>query len=116
AGMLWVGLVRPRLDRIGRRRDISRLSVRGLAIVVARKWNGATTVASTIWIAHRVGIHVFATGGIGGVHRASLPDVSADLAELARTPMIVVCSGANIVLDLPATPHRLETNSVTAGC
>ena len=66
-----------------------------------------------MWIAHRAGIRVFATGGIGGVHRGSLPDVSADLPELARTPMIVVCSGAKIVLDLPATREWLETNSGT---
>jgi pseudouridine-5'-phosphate glycosidase len=72
-----------------------------------------------MWIAHRAGIQVFATGGIGGVHRGELPDVSADLPELARTPMIVVCSGAKIVLDLPATREWLETNSVTVagyGC
>jgi pseudouridine-5'-phosphate glycosidase len=72
-----------------------------------------------MWIAHRAGIKVFATGGIGGVHRGSLPDVSADLPELARTPMIVVCSGAKIVLDLPATREWLETHSVTVvgyGC
>src|SRR2546421_2729866 len=118
-GMLCVGLDRPQLDQIGTRQDIKKLSVRDLAIAVARKWNGATTVASTMWIAHRAGIHVFATGGIGGVHRGSLPDVSADLTELARTPMIVVCSGAKIVLDLPATREWLETNSITVvgyGC
>src|SRR4029434_2996329 len=66
-----------------------------------------------IWIAHRAGIKVFATGGIGGVHRGALPDVSADLPELARTPIIVVCSGAKIVLDLPATREWLETHGVT---
>src|SRR5213078_3836609 len=88
-------------------------------IAVTREWDGATTVASTMWIAHRAGIKVFATGGIGGVHRGSLPDVSADLPELARTPMIVVCSGAKIVLDLPATREWLETFGVTVvgyGC
>jgi pseudouridine-5'-phosphate glycosidase len=72
-----------------------------------------------MWIAHRAGIRVFATGGIGGVHRGTLPDVSADLPELARTPMIVVCSGAKIVLDLPATREWLETFGVTVvgyGC
>jgi pseudouridine-5'-phosphate glycosidase len=72
-----------------------------------------------MWIARRAGLQVFATGGIGGVHRGSLPDVSADLPELARTPMIVVCSGAKIVLDLPATREWLETHGVTVvgyGC
>src|SRR5438270_9062677 len=112
-GSLCVGLDRLQLDQIATRQDIKKLSVKDLAIAVARKWNGATTVASTMWIAHRAGIKVFATGGIGGVHRGSLPDVSADLTELARTPMIVVCSGAKIVLDLPATREWLETNSVT---
>lgn len=112
-GVLCVGLARPQLDQIATRQDIKKLSVRDLAIAVARKWNGATTVASTMWIAHRSGIKVFATGGIGGVHRGSLPDVSADLPQLAQTPMVVVCSGAKIVLDLPATREWLETNSVT---
>ena len=73
----------------------------------------ATTVATTLLIAHRAGIKVFATGGIGGVHRGALPDVSADLPELARTPIVVVCSGAKIILDLPATREWLETNGVT---
>src|SRR5437870_8516762 len=87
--------------------------MRDLAMAVARGWNGATTVAATMWIAHRAGITVFATGGIGGVHRGSLPDLSADLPELAHTPMIVVCSGAKIVLDLPATREWLETFGIT---
>jgi pseudouridine-5'-phosphate glycosidase len=72
-----------------------------------------------MWIAHKAGIEVFATGGIGGVHRGSLPDISADLPELARTSMVVVCSGAKIVLDLDATREWLETNGVTVvgyGC
>ncbi|HBB98604.1 MAG TPA: pseudouridine-5-phosphate glycosidase [Blastocatellia bacterium] len=112
-GMLCVGLDRPQLDQIATRQDIKKLSVRDLAIGVAHKWNGATTVASTMWIAHRAGIKVFATGGVGGVHRGSLPDVSADLPQLAQIPMIVVCSGAKIVLDLPATREWLETNSIT---
>jgi len=108
-----VGLERSDLEFLAYNPEIRKLSVRDLAIAMARHWNGATTVASTIWIAHRAGIKVFATGGIGGVHRGSLPDVSADLTELARTPMIVVCSGAKIVLDLPATREWLETNSIT---
>jgi pseudouridine-5'-phosphate glycosidase len=118
-GSFCVGLDRPQLEQIATRQDIKKLSARDLAIAVARKWNGATTVASTTWIAHRAGIKVFATGGIGGVHRGSLPDVSADLPQLAQIPMIVVCSGAKIVLDLPATREWLETNSVTVvgyGC
>ena len=118
-GKLCVGLDDDQRELIANENDIKKLSTRDLPIAVARSWNGATTVASTMWIAHRAGIKVFATGGIGGVHRGSLPDVSADLPELARTPMIVVCSGAKIVLDLPATREWLETHSVTVvgyGC
>src|SRR5438132_3849017 len=111
-GELFVGLDREQLGRIGNNNDIEKLSARDLPIAVARKWNGATTVAATMWIAHCAGINVFATGGIGGVHRGPLPDVSADLPGLARTPMIAVCSGAKIVLDLPATREWLETHSV----
>jgi pseudouridine-5'-phosphate glycosidase len=113
AGELRAGLSDSELQSFANDDDIKKLSVRDLAIGFARKWNGATTVASTMWIAYRAGIRVFATGGIGGAHRGSLPDVSADLPELARTPMIVVCSGAKIVLDLPATREWLETNGVT---
>ena len=113
SGKMKAGLSNSELELFANDDDIKKLSVRDLAIGFARNWNGATTVASTIWIAHRAGISVFATGGIGGVHRGPLPDVSADLPELARTPMIVVCSGAKIVLDLPATREWLETNGVT---
>ncbi|HSV33273.1 MAG TPA: pseudouridine-5'-phosphate glycosidase [Pyrinomonadaceae bacterium] len=112
-GKLCVGLDERQIEHLANNDEIRKLSTRDLAVAVARRWNGATTVASTIWIAHRVGIGTFATGGIGGVHRGSLPDVSADLPELARTPMIVVCSGAKIVLDLPATREWLETHGVT---
>jgi pseudouridylate synthase len=112
-GEFCVGLTTEQIEAIANSDNIRKLSTKDLAIAVAERWNGATTVASTMWIAHRAGIKVFATGGIGGVHRGSLPDVSADLPELARTPMIVVCSGAKIVLDLPATREWLETNSVT---
>jgi pseudouridylate synthase len=113
AGKLCVGLSENQLRRIAETDDIKKVSTRDLPIALARRWDGATTVAGTIWIAHRAGIQVLATGGIGGVHRGSLPDVSADLPELARTPMVVVCSGAKIVLDLPATREWLETHGVT---
>jgi pseudouridine-5'-phosphate glycosidase len=111
-GKLSAGLDDDQLQLLANNNDIRKISTRDISIAVARGWNGATTVASTIWIAHRAGIKVFATGGIGGVHRGSLPDVSADLPELARTPIIVVCSGAKIVLDLPATREWLETHGV----
>jgi pseudouridylate synthase len=112
-GKLKVGLTDHELNLLAEHEDIKKISTRDIPVAVARGWNGATTVASTIWIAHRAGIKVFATGGIGGVHRGPLPDISADLPELARTPIVVVCSGAKIVLDLPATREWLETQAVT---
>jgi pseudouridine-5'-phosphate glycosidase len=112
-GKLTVGLSDDQIQALANSSDIRKISTRDISVAVAQGWNGATTVASTTWIAHRAGIKVFATGGIGGVHRGSLPDISADLPELARTPIIVVCSGAKIVLDLPATREWLETHAVT---
>jgi len=112
-GKLSVGINDEELRLLAETNNIRKISTRDLSIAVAMSWDGATTVASTTWIAHRAGIRVFATGGIGGVHRGSLPDVSADLPELARTPIVVVCSGAKIVLDLPATREWLETNGIT---
>src|SRR5439155_19946859 len=109
-GQLRAGLDDKEIEFIAKDNNIRKISTRDLPVAVAQGWNGTTTVATTIWIAHRAGIKVFATGGIGGVHRGSLPDVSADLPELARTPMLVVCSGAKIVLDLPATREWLETH------
>src|SRR5207237_7132276 len=95
-GLFCVGLDWAKLEQIATGEDIKKLSVRDLAIAAARKWNGATTVASTLWVAHCAGIKVFATGGIGGVHRGSLPDVSADLPELARTPMMSSASARRL--------------------
>jgi pseudouridine-5'-phosphate glycosidase len=112
-GKLTVGLNDEEIRLLAEKTDIRKISTRDIPIAVAQGWDGATTVASTSWIAHRAGIKVFATGGIGGVHRGALPDVSADLPELARTPIAVVCSGAKIVLDLPATREWLETHAVT---
>src|SRR5215208_2932859 len=111
-GKLSVGLNHDQINMLANGSDIRKISKRDIAVAVARGWNGATTVASTIWTAHRAGIRVFATGGIGGVHRGSLPDVSADLLELARTPIAVVCAGAKSILDLPATLEVLETQGV----
>src|SRR3954469_20756528 len=118
-GELIVGLSSDQIELLANSDDVKKLSTRDLPIAVAQSLHGATTVASTMGIAHRAGIQVFATGGIGGGHHGSLPDIAADLPELARTPMIVVCSGAKIVLDLPATREWLETNGVTVvgyGC
>lgn len=165
AGEIVVGLSREQIEHLATAPNVCKVSRRDLPIVVARKLDGATTVATTAWAAHRAGIAVFATGGIGGVHRAetrgqeagirwqeSVPsapplapgiphrtshivhrtshivhptshiahptsaflpaDISADLPELAQTPIIVVCAGAKAILDLPATLEWLETYGV----
>src|SRR5918997_1301249 len=111
-GRLCVGLEEAQLARLAEGEGVRKVSRRDLAVAVAGGEDGATTVAGTLWIASRARVKVFATGGIGGVHRGQLPDVSADLPELARTPMTVVCSGAKSVLDLPATREWLETHGV----
>lgn len=112
-GIIHVGLDKNQLEDIARSEKILKISRRDLPVAVAKNWDGATTVATTAWAAERAGIKVFATGGIGGVHRGELPDVSADLPELARLNLVVVCSGAKVVLDLPATREWLETHGVT---
>ena len=118
-GELIAGLSPQQIERLAAtsERQVGKVSRRDLPIVVARKLDGATTVAATMWIAHRAGIEIFATGGIGGVHRTRDPgpstDISADLQELAQTPLIVVCAGAKALLDLPATLEYLETHGVT---
>lgn len=111
-GVLRVGLDDAQLERLAEASGVRKVSRRDLSVVVAGRLDGATTVAGTLWVASRAGLKVFATGGIGGVHRGPLPDISADLPELARTPMTVVCSGAKSVLDLPATREWLETHGV----
>jgi pseudouridine-5'-phosphate glycosidase len=112
-GEISVGLSEQQYERLATGKDISKLSARDLPIAVGRKLTGATTVATTTLIARQAGIKVFSTGGIGGVHRGNESDVSADLIELARTPITVVCSGAKIVLDLARTREWLETFGVT---
>jgi pseudouridine-5'-phosphate glycosidase len=112
-GELRAGLNDAEIRLLAEDGEIKKVSIRDLPIAIAQKWNGATTVATTCWIAQRAGIRVFATGGIGGVHRGSLPDISADLPALEATPIIVVCSGAKIVLDLAATREWLETHGIT---
>ena len=112
-GQLHVGLTSDEIHFTAENDEIRKISIRDLPIAVALAWNGATTVAATSWVAQRAGIKVLATGGIGGVHRGSLPDVSGDLPALATTPLVVVCSGAKIVLDLPATREWLETYGIT---
>ena len=111
-GEFHVGLDENQIERLATDKNIRKISRRDLPVAVGKKLNCATTVATTAYIAHLAGIKVFATGGIGGVHRGFDWDVSADLPELANTPITVVCSGAKIVLDLPATREWLETNGV----
>ena len=112
-GEFHVGLNDHQIEDLATRDDIRKISRRDLPIAIAQKLDCATTVATTSFIAHKAGIKVFATGGIGGVHRGYEQDISADLPELARTPITVVCSGAKIVLDLPATREWLETFGIT---
>ena len=107
-----VGLTPGEVEHVAMAEGVLKLSTRDLPVAVARGVDGATTVAGTMWLARRAGVHVFATGGIGGVHRGEDRDVSADLLELGRTPMVVVCAGAKSILDLPATREALETNGV----
>lgn len=92
--------------------QVRKCSRRDLPLVVGLKGHGATTVAGTMIVAHMAGIDIFATGGIGGVHRGHPQDISADLIELGRTPVAVVCSGAKSILDLPLTLEVLETQGV----
>lgn len=112
-GKLIAGLTAAQLTHLAQVQHVRKVSRRDLPIVVARREDGSTTVATTMWIAQRAGIRVFATGGIGGVHRGNGFDISADLQELAQTPVIVVCAGAKAILDLSATLEYLETFGVT---
>ena len=114
-GRLRAGLTPEEIDYLGRKgREVIKVSRRDLPVVVARGLDGATTVASTMIIAALAGIEVFATGGIGGVHRGAetTMDISADLEELAMTPVMVVCAGAKSILDLGLTLEYLETKGV----
>ncbi len=113
-GQIRIGLEDAELERISQDNSASKLSRHDLATACARGLTGGTTVAATMICARKAGIAVFATGGIGGVHRGwnSTLDISADLQELARTQVTVVCSGAKSLLDLPATIEMLETLGV----
>ena len=114
AGQIYIGLTDPQLTDLGQAKDVMKLSRADLAVCLALGRTGATTVAATMICAHLAGIKVFATGGIGGVHRGaeSSFDISADLMELAQTPVTVVCAGAKAILDLPKTLEVLETQGV----
>ncbi|WP_375482993.1 pseudouridine-5'-phosphate glycosidase [uncultured Jatrophihabitans sp.] len=113
-GQARIGLDDAALDRVASDPDVDKVSVRDIAVVAARGGVGATTVASTAHLAARAGIRVFATGGLGGVHRGARDtwDESADLTTLSRTPVLVVCAGVKSILDVGATLERLETLNV----
>ena len=117
-GRVCVGLQIDEIERLalagkeGSLAQVHKISTRDFAPAIANRWSGGTTVAGTMLAAYSAGVKIFATGGIGGVHRAPAYDISADLPMLARTPMIVVCAGAKAILDLPATLEYLETFAV----
>jgi pseudouridylate synthase len=112
-GRASVSLAGADLERFLARDGVRKVGARDIPVACVQGADGATTVSGTLAIAGRFGLQVFATGGIGGVHRDAPFDESADLVELARTPMVVVCAGAKSILDLPATLERLETLGVT---
>ena len=109
-----VGMTPEEIEEFGKRKGVLKVSRRDLPVVYAKKLWGATTVATTMIIANQAGIEVFVTGGIGGVHRGATEtmDISADLQELAKTNVTVVCAGAKAILDLPLTLEYLETMGV----
>ena len=108
-GVPTIGLRDDELERFLARDGIRKVSARDIPVAMVRRHDGATTVAAAVALGSAAGFEVFATGGIGGVHRDSPFDESADLAELARTPIVVVCAGAKSILDLAATWERLES-------
>jgi pseudouridylate synthase len=118
AGQIWVGVNEAQLETLAGSSNMVKISSRDLGQAAAKRQTGGTTVAATLSVAGMAGIKVFATGGIGGVHRqipgdpASAFDISADLLQLARVPLVVVCAGAKAILDLRATLEVLETFSV----
>jgi pseudouridine-5'-phosphate glycosidase len=111
-GLVHIGVDAAQLEWLAQAQGMHKISRRDFGPALALGWSGGTTVAGTMLAAHAAGIRVFATGGIGGVHRQPPYDISADLPELGRTPMVVVCAGAKAILDLGATLEYLETASV----
>lgn len=116
SGKLRVGISKEEIDHLGRKGlDVIKASRRDIPVLAAKGEDGATTVAATMILAHLAGVKIFATGGVGGVHRGAetTMDISADLEELAETPVMVVCAGAKSILDLGLTMEYLETKGVT---
>jgi pseudouridine-5'-phosphate glycosidase len=111
-GQVCLGLSLKELEQLALATDVHKISRRDMGLTRAKLYGGGTTVAATMMVAHAAGLRVFSTGGIGGVHHGDTGDVSADLPELARAPIVVACSGAKAILDLPRTLESLETLGV----
>ncbi len=111
-GKIRIGLTDQQLENLATMNDTRKISLRDFGIALAGGLSGGTTVAATLFTAAQAGIRVFATGGIGGVHRGAPFDISADLPQLGKSPVLVVCAGAKAILDLPATHEVLETQGV----
>lgn len=111
-GQVRVGLSGDELEALSKATGVRKVSVRDFGPVIGKGLSGGTTVAATMFVAEKTGIKVFATGGIGGVHRDAPYDVSADLPQLGRSPVVVVCAGAKSILDIPKTAEYLETQCV----
>lgn len=116
-GVPYVGLTSEQIQYLAQQSNVNKVSRRDFGPTMAMKLDGGTTIAGTMILAHKAGIQVFATGGLGGVHRDGhiTMDVSADLTELSRTPVTVVCSGPKLILDVPKTIEYLETQGVLVG-
>ncbi|HMB91543.1 MAG TPA: pseudouridine-5'-phosphate glycosidase, partial [Rhodothermales bacterium] len=113
SGKAIVGLSEEQIRLLATEANVQKVSWRDLPIVTSQGRHGATTVAASMWLAHRHNIQVFATGGIGGVHRGDSIDISNDLEALAQVPMVVICAGAKAILNLTATRELLEMRGVT---
>lgn len=116
-GKPYVGISDGQLEYLAEQTSVNKVSRRDIGVTMAQKLNGGTTIAGTMILAHLAGIQTFATGGLGGVHRDGhiTMDVSADLTELSRTPVTVVCAGPKLILDIPRTMEYLETQGVFVG-
>ncbi len=111
-GKIRFGLLESELEKLASNKEVHKISTKDFAVGIRQGWTGGTTVAGTLLVAKMAGVRVFATGGIGGVHRGNPFDVSADLQQMSHTPVMVVCAGAKAILDLPATLEVLESMSI----
>lgn len=111
-GTAKVGLSRKEIEILAKGQDVHKVNIKDLAIALAQRQTGGTTVSATVYLAYQAGVRILATGGIGGIHRGRAGDISPDLPQLAHTPVLLVCSGAKAILDLPATREWLETHGI----